>query len=204
MGDEFGNAMNTMAGTMAGGGLKLAASIFVPGPEVVAFKLFAKTKGYQLLKSAGKWVLRKLERNGSGQALKKVAEDEAKVLYQEYDATKVAKGKYREAGGHHVHGKAGFKGSLGYDPKEGFSISQEYMKSRKWNHQDMTNKQRELFAELAKSGRPNTLVEHSSIAKEALIAGGATPAEAEALVRESLANLAKQGVTFPTGIPWRK
>src|SRR5262249_26057051 len=88
--------------------------------------------------------------------------------------------------------------------EKGFSISQEYIKSRNWNHQDMTNKQRELFGELARSGRRNTLAEHSRIAREALIAGGASPAEADALVLESLANLAGQRVADPTGIPWNR
>ncbi len=68
----------------------------------------------------------------------------------------------------------------------------------------MTNKQRELFAQLERSGRPNTLEEHSRIALEALMAGGATRAEAEALVRESLENLAQQGVKIPTHIPWSR
>jgi len=66
----------------------------------------------------------------------------------------------------------------------------------------MTNRQRELFNELARSGRPNTLEEHSRIAIEALREGGATLAEARALVRQSLQNLMKQGVLNPTHIPW--
>lgn len=36
----------------------------------------------------------------------------------------------------------------------------------------MTGKQRQLFKELNESGRPNTLEEHTRIAKEALKAGG--------------------------------
>ncbi|MBO9204000.1 MULTISPECIES: RHS repeat domain-containing protein [Niastella] len=113
-----------------------------------------------------------------------------------------AKGTYKDVGGHHVHAKAGFKDNLSYDKNVGFSISQDYMKSRNWDHQLMTNKQRELFKELANSGRANTLKEHSRIAIEALKAGGATDMEARKLVNESLKNLQSQGVTYPTNIPW--
>ncbi|MSR64360.1 MAG: hypothetical protein EXS18_01090 [Verrucomicrobiae bacterium] len=106
--------------------------------------------------------------------------------------------------GHHVHAQSGFKGHVTYDPDKGFAISQEYMNEMKWTHQDMTNKQRELFGELAKSGRANTLEEHIRIAYEALIAGGAKPAEARALVEQSLKNLEKQGVKAPSHVPWKK
>ena len=107
-----------------------------------------------------------------------------------------------DVGGHHVHAKAAFKEHVKYSKKEGFSISQEYMKSRSWDHQKMTNKQRELFGQLEKSGKPNSLTEHSRIAEEALIAGGASKEEAKALVQESAKNLEVQGVEQPTNIPW--
>lgn len=70
------------------------------------------------------------------------------------------------------------------------------------NHADMTAKQRQLFKELNESGGPNTLEEHTRIANEALKAGGATEKEASRLVQQSLENLAEQGVTQPTRIPW--
>jgi hypothetical protein len=44
----------------------------------------------------------------------------------------------------------------------------------------------------------------SRIAQEALVAGGATQAEAQALVQESLHDLAQQGVIAPTRIPWQE
>lgn len=117
------------------------------------------------------------------------------------DCKKVGKGVYGDVGGHHIHGKAGFKDNLKYDPKKGFSISQDFMNKQGWNHQAMTNKQRELFNELAASGKPNTIFEHNRIAVEAIEAGGATKAEARKLVAESLMNLRKQGATNPTNIP---
>ena len=43
---------------------------------------------------------------------------------------------------------------------------------------------------------------HSRIARESLVAGGATPAEARQLVRESLKDLKLQKVTSPVRIPW--
>lgn len=77
-------------------------------------------------------------------------------------------------GGHHVHAKAGLKGNTNYDPKKGFSISQQFMEDNNLNHSDMTNMQRKLFKELYESGSPNTLEEHTRIAREALKAGGAS------------------------------
>jgi hypothetical protein len=56
---------------------------------------------------------------------------------------------------------------------------------------------------LARSGRTNSLAEHTRIAEEAFVAGGATRAEAQALV-QSLQDLAQQGVIAPTRIPWQK
>ncbi|MBL0200727.1 MAG: hypothetical protein IPP81_11460 [Chitinophagaceae bacterium] len=68
----------------------------------------------------------------------------------------------------------------------------------------MTNKQRELFKDLAASGKPNTLTVQSDIAVKSLQAGGATLQQARNLVAESLKNLRSQGVTVPTDIPWYK
>jgi SUKH-4 immunity protein len=52
------------------------------------------------------------------------------------------------------------------------TISQEFMRTNGLDHQKMTNKHRELFKELATSGRANTLSEHTRVAVEALKAGG--------------------------------
>jgi hypothetical protein len=113
-------------------------------------------------------------------------------------------GRYADVGGHHVHAKAGLRGHATYDPKKGFSISQDYMEARGWNHQDMTSTQRRLFDELAASGKPNTLQEHTRIAVEALQSGGATRAEARSLAAQSLWDLRSQGVRAPTRIPWNQ
>jgi len=120
------------------------------------------------------------------------------------DVTKVIreKGQYKDVGGHHIHAKAGFSGHINYDSDAGFSISQEFMENMGFNHQKMTNAQRQGFKELYESGRANTLIEHSRIAVDALIAGGATKAQARDLVAESLLNLRSQLVTEPTRIPW--
>jgi hypothetical protein len=111
-------------------------------------------------------------------------------------------GAYRDVGGHHVHAKAGFRGHATYNQKQGFSVSQEFMESRNWSHQDMTSTQQRLFRELGESGRPNTLAEHTRIGVESLKAGGATEAEARALVSQSLRDLRSQGARAPTRIPW--
>jgi len=76
------------------------------------------------------------------------------------------------------------------------------MRSRGWRHELMTAMQQRLFRQLKASGLPNIMKEHTRIAVEALKAGGATEAEARALVAESLKNLRQQGVRQPTTIPW--
>ncbi len=111
-------------------------------------------------------------------------------------------GKYWKNKGHHIHAAAGFTDHVKYSKSKGFSISKEFMEENGLSHLDMTNEQRRQFRELAESGRPNTLEEHSRIAYESLIAGGATPEMAEELVGQSLRNLAEQGVEVPTNIPW--
>jgi RHS repeat-associated protein len=111
-------------------------------------------------------------------------------------------GKYDDVGGHHVHAKAAFRDAVKYDPDKGFSISQEFMEKMGWRHTKMTSAQRQLFKELAQSGKPNTLAEHSKIAMKALQAAGATKEQARYLVQKSLKNLASQGVSIPTNIPW--
>jgi len=111
-------------------------------------------------------------------------------------------GSYADVGGHHVHAQSGFRGDVNYDPNQGFSIRQELTENRGWSHEDMSTTQRNLFDELAASGKPNTLQEHSRIAVEALKSGGASEPEARQLVAESLRNLRQQGVTQPTRIPW--
>ena len=111
-------------------------------------------------------------------------------------------GEYGDVGGHHVHAKAGFKDDVNYDPKKGFSISQNFMRDNGLDHNIMTSKQRELFKELYESGRPNTLEEHTRIAREALKAGGASDSMIDDLINASLRNLREQGVTALTRIPW--
>nr|WP_238399302.1 RHS repeat-associated core domain-containing protein [Photorhabdus bodei] len=117
---------------------------------------------------------------------------------------KCGTGEYKDVGGHHIHAKAGFKDNVSYDPKRGFSISQDYMAKNKLDHQLMTNHQRSAFKELKNSGSPNTLQEHTKIAVDALEAGGASTQQARNLVAESLWNLRNQGVRVPSNIPWYK
>jgi hypothetical protein len=114
----------------------------------------------------------------------------------------VTTGQYSQAKGHHVHQKAAFKDHLKYDKDRAFSISQSEMEKRGWDHAAMTAKQRQLQDAISASGQANTMKEQTRIAVESLVAGGATTAEARSLVAESLRNLLKQGVRFPTNIPW--
>ena len=113
-------------------------------------------------------------------------------------------GEYGIVGGHHVHAKAAFSDDIKYNPKKGFAISQDFMKRNNIDHVEVTKTQRILFKELAESGRPNTLAEHTRIAAEALKAGGADNSIIEPIINMSLDNLVNQGVTKPTNIPWYK
>ena len=149
--------------------------------------------GWGVVKGIVKAVGRKL-----GKKLANEIDDAAEAAAKKLDNV----GPYRTVGGHHVHAKAAFKESTEYNPRSGFSISRDFMKSKGWNHQDMTNAQRRGFKELKDSGRPNTMREHTRIAVDALEAGGALPSEARALVAESLHNMRAQGVRAPTNMPW--
>ncbi|MGL4426945.1 MAG: hypothetical protein ACRCUQ_04245, partial [Alphaproteobacteria bacterium] len=112
-------------------------------------------------------------------------------------------GEYRAVAGHHVHAKKAFEGHPNYDPKKGFSISDELMKKTGIDHNRVTAAQQKLFREFAASGSPNTMREHTRIAVEALMEGGCQSREvARKIVAESLQDLRKMGVTQPTTIPW--
>ncbi|MGL4824959.1 MAG: hypothetical protein ACRC4G_02020 [Alphaproteobacteria bacterium] len=114
-------------------------------------------------------------------------------------------GEYRLVKGHHVHAKKAFEGHPNYDPKKGFSISNELMKSLNIKHEKVGVAQQKLFRELAASGSPNTMREHTRIAVEALMEGGCQSREvARKIVAESLQDLRKMGVTQPINIPWGK
>jgi hypothetical protein len=111
-------------------------------------------------------------------------------------------GDYKDTKGHHVHAKKAFEGHPKYDPKKGFSISNEFMAKKGWDHHRVTTAQRQLYGELSKTGRPNTLKEHTRIAVESLKRGGATEQEARDIVSQGLQQLRKDKVLEPTGIPW--
>jgi hypothetical protein len=108
-----------------------------------------------------------------------------------------------------VNAKAAFRGHVGkdglnYNPDKGFSIGRELMDQLNIDHQVATSYQRNAFRELEKSGRPNNMREHTKIAVDALVAGGADIRTARGLVAESLQNLRSQGVREPTRIPWSR
>ncbi len=111
-------------------------------------------------------------------------------------------GDYKFVKGHHVFSKAGFDGSIGYDKKTGFSISNEFMEKMGWDHDAMTSTQHTSFTSLFKSGKENTLMEHVRVAYDALIAGGASKEEAGIVVTFALVDMLSKGVLSPFKIPW--
>jgi len=113
-------------------------------------------------------------------------------------------GEYRDTKGHHVHAKKAFEGHVNYNSQKGFSISNEFMNRNNIDHIVVTSEQRRLFTELAKSGRKNTIMEHSRIAVEALVKGNCPREIARKLVAESLKKLKNSGVREPVNIPWKK
>ena len=111
-------------------------------------------------------------------------------------------------GGHHIHAKAAFRG-LPYNENAATAIARDVMDSNGWNHMGaggITAAQRRLFDQLAvdvaSGAKQNTLIEHSRVAYEALIAGGLTNEEASSAVIASLRELERQGIIAPSGIPW--
>lgn len=105
-----------------------------------------------------------------------------------------------------MHAKAGFKKNKKYSLYKAFCLGNEWMERKGIDHDAVTKSQRKQFKQLADdvaSGKKiNSLDEHTKIAKQALIDGGATPEMAEQLVNQSLVNLSNQEVTNPTNIPW--
>ena len=71
------------------------------------------------------------------------------------------------------------------------------------DHKKFTAAQRRLFTDLAKGGRPNTLVEHTKIAVECLVEGNIERGLARKMVAAALKDLKRSGVKFPTDIPWK-
>ncbi len=110
-------------------------------------------------------------------------------------------------GGHHVFAKEAFDGLKGFDKNATLYISEE-MKRRGVNHLGpladggITQTQRKLFTDLARSGRPNTLAEHARIARESLTAGGMSATDADSVVSRALKQLEDWGITAPSKIPW--
>ena len=131
-----------------------------------------------------------------------VSADEVLVHNECGDTPLEGTGKYKDEKGHHVHAKAAFSGDSNYNANEAFSISQQFMEENNLDHGAMTKKQRELFKELFESKEANTLEKHNSIAKQVLMAGGASEELADKLVSLSINNLFEQNVDVPSRIPW--
>ena len=108
-------------------------------------------------------------------------------------------------GGHHIHAQAAMRDDKNYSKYSAICISDAEMAARGINHQKITNKQRECYKEMADGKRPNTMAEHDKIAKESLVAGGADPKYAQALVDASKAQLASSNPPVTTTrVPWAK
>jgi hypothetical protein len=113
-------------------------------------------------------------------------------------------GAYRNVGGHHIHAKKAFEDYPGYDLRDAFSVSGDVLGHYGVRHVDITVAQQRLFRELATSGSPNTLTQHSRIAYQAMVEAGLPPTVAKNLVLQSISDLVRKGVVEPMKIPWEK
>ena len=112
-------------------------------------------------------------------------------------------GAYKITKGHHIFAKRAFWGHAKYDAKNGLCISEDMIKILGGDHKKFTAAQRRLFTDFAKSGRPNTLAEHTRIAVEWLVEGNIDRGLARDIVAAALKDLKRSGVKFPTDIPWK-
>lgn len=116
-------------------------------------------------------------------------------------------GAYKDVGGHHVHAKAGFKNDADFKTLVGkmYSLGNDWMDDKGINHAKITQCQRRKFKELETSPcLKNTMREHTKIAVDCLVEGGADEKEARSLAAKSLLELRKANVTQPNHIPWSK
>ena len=209
--DALGSGLaETLPESIPGIGVEIAADVL--GGKILgvaghaALPLIRKTGLTKIISKNAREIAHGVE--DAATSLSHAGQDVANVIKK--DGVKITKasksgiGPYKKVKGHHVHAKAGFKDHVKYDPKEGFSISQQFMKENNLDHAAMTRYQRQAFKELSNSGRSNTIQEHTRIAVEALMEGGANKKTARSLVAESLNTLRKSGVRTPTNIPWYK
>jgi hypothetical protein len=106
-------------------------------------------------------------------------------------------------GGHHIYSKKAFEGVAGYGVNEALCLSNAEMARLGIDHGLVTGTQQRLFRELALSGRANTMAEHTRIAIESLMAGGASEQTARTIVARALNQMRNRGITAPGAtIPW--
>lgn len=118
-------------------------------------------------------------------------------------------GQYRDTRGHHPHAKQGFLNDPCINNPSAvrdnmFAISNEFMKRMGWNHGKMTAYQQRAFRDLFNRGIPIQMKQHTQIAVDALVAGGADRVVARAIVAKSLRQLRAMGIRRPTNAPWVK
>jgi RHS repeat-associated protein len=80
-------------------------------------------------------------------------------------------GPFGQVGGHHIHARSAFRGHCAYDQRAALAISHDEIRARGWDHDLMTAKQNQAFAEMRAGQRPNTMSGHDQVAREALVAG---------------------------------
>jgi len=112
-------------------------------------------------------------------------------------------GPYRPTGGHHPHAKAAFEKP--YDPNKALTISDRALdraSGQSGTHARIGPEQQRMFIELARSGRPNTLREHTNIAWRSMVAVGIPRRLARDWTAASLRSIRAMGVRAPARIPW--
>jgi hypothetical protein len=103
--------------------------------------------GLKVAKKVGENFIKRAEEAGH---LRKVAanRNNAKINLAALDlagsADKKMMGEYRHVRGHHVHAKKAFEGHVNYDPKKGFSISEDLMNTMGIEHKRVTTAQQKF------------------------------------------------------------
>jgi hypothetical protein len=109
-------------------------------------------------------------------------------------------------GGHHPHAQAAFD-TPPYNGKRAFAVGDKQLdraSGMPGTHGAITRAQQRHFADLRRSGRPNTMREHTRIAVQSMVDARVPLHMARSYAARSLWSLRAQGIRAPSRIPWER
>jgi len=98
-----------------------------------------------------------------------------------------------------VPAKSAFNGAAGYDANAALAVPNSELARLGVSHSQITGAQSSLYRQFAATGETLTWDAMASIERQALIAGGMSPAQASSTVSRAIAGLQEAGVGGPTG-----